>query len=76
MDFLAATLGALDVPLFIFRKAEDHFKRLFAILAVELITRHGNLRKTPEDMNLYSTVYARGAVVSRREVSAEEGEKE
>lgn len=76
MDFLAATLGALDVPLFIFRKAEDHFKRLFAILAVELITRHGNLRKTPEDMNLYSTVYARGAVVSRREVSTEEGEKE
>lgn len=52
MDVFAATLGTLDVSLLIFRKAKDHFKRLFAILAVELITRHGNLRKTPEHKNL------------------------
>jgi hypothetical protein len=76
VDVFAATLGTLDVSLLIFRKAEDHFKRLFAILAVELITRHGNLRIAPEDMNLYSTVYARVAVVSRQEESTEEGEEE
>ena len=73
MDVFAATLGTLDASLFIFRKAKDHFKRLFAVLAVELITRHGDLRIVQEDMNLYSTVYARVAVVSRQEESTEEG---
>jgi len=52
VDVFAATLGTLDVSLFIFRKAEDHFKRLFAVFAVKLIARHGDLRKTPEEMNL------------------------
>jgi hypothetical protein len=67
VDVFAATLGTLDAPLFIFRKAKDQFKGLLAIFAVELVARHGDLRKTPEDMNLSSTVYARGAVVSRQE---------
>jgi hypothetical protein len=44
VDVLGATLGAFDVAFFVFRKSEDHFERLFAIFAVELVARHGNLR--------------------------------
>jgi hypothetical protein len=52
MDVFAATLRAFDLALFVFRKAQDNFERLFAIFAVKLIAGHGDLRRTPEGMGL------------------------
>jgi hypothetical protein len=65
MDVLAATLGTLDLSLFVFVKAENEFKGLLAIFAVKLIARHGNLRKGPEGVEPTFPVYARGRTVSR-----------
>jgi len=72
MDAFAATLGAFDVSLFVFVKAEDEFKGLLAIFAVELVARHGDLREKPEEKELYPMVYAGGTGVSR---DAERGEE-
>jgi len=65
MDMLAATLGTLDLSLFVFVKAEDEFKGLLAIFTVKLIARHGDLRKRPEGVEPSFTVYAQGRTVSR-----------
>ena len=72
MDVLAATLGTFEVSLFIFVKAEDDFKGLLAIFAVELVARHGDLREKPKGKELYPMVYAGGTGVSR---DAERGEE-
>jgi hypothetical protein len=45
MHAFAATFWTLDVAFFIFRKSKNYFKWLLAIFAVELIARHGDLRK-------------------------------
>jgi hypothetical protein len=54
MDVLAATLGTLELSLFVFVKTEDEFKGLLAIFAVKLIARHGNLRKGQREWNRHS----------------------
>jgi hypothetical protein len=45
MYVFAATFWTFDVAFFVFRKSKDYFKWLLAIFAVELIARHGDLRK-------------------------------
>ena len=45
MHAFAATFWTFDVPFIVFRKSKDYFKWLLAIFAVELIARHGDLRK-------------------------------
>ena len=45
MYVFAATFWTFDVAFFVFRKSKDSFKWLLAIFAVELIARHGDLRK-------------------------------
>jgi hypothetical protein len=45
MYMFAATFWTFDVAFFVFRKSKDYFKWLLAIFAVELIARHGDLRK-------------------------------
>jgi len=45
MYVFAATFWTFDVAFFVFRKSKDCFKWLLAIFAVELIARHGDLRK-------------------------------
>jgi hypothetical protein len=52
VNVFAATLRTLDFALFVFRKAQDDFKRLLAIFAVKLIAGHNDLRRTPEGMEL------------------------
>lgn len=47
VDVFAATLRTLDLAFFVFRKAQDDFERLLAIFAVELVSGHDDLRKTP-----------------------------
>jgi hypothetical protein len=65
---LAAAFRALDLALFVLRKAEDHFERLLAILAVELIAGHDDLQTTAERTELSGTVYAPETPVSRQDV--------
>jgi hypothetical protein len=45
MYVFATTFSTFDVAFFVFRKSKDYFKWLLAIFAVELIARHGDLRK-------------------------------
>ena len=45
MYAFAATFWTFDVAFFVFRQSKDYFKWLLAIFAVELIARHGDLRK-------------------------------
>jgi hypothetical protein len=45
MYVFAATFWTFYVAFFVFRKSKDYFKWLLAIFAVELIARHGDLRK-------------------------------
>ena len=45
MYVFAATFWTFDVAFFVFRKSKDYFKWFLAIFAVELIARHGDLRK-------------------------------
>ena len=45
MYVFAATFWTFDVAFFVFRKGKDYFKWLLALFAVELIARHGDLRK-------------------------------
>jgi hypothetical protein len=45
MNVFAATFWTLDVAFFVFRKGKNYFKWLLAIFAVELVARHGDLRK-------------------------------
>ena len=45
MYVFAATFWTFDVAFFVFRKSKDYFKWLLASFAVELIARHGDLRK-------------------------------
>ena len=45
MYVFAATFWAFDVAFFVFRKSKDYFKWLLAIFALELIARHGDLRR-------------------------------
>jgi hypothetical protein len=45
MYVFAATFWTLDVAFFVFRKGKNYFKWLLAIFAVELVARHGDLRK-------------------------------
>jgi hypothetical protein len=45
MYVFAATFWTFDVAFFVFRKSKYYFKWLLAIFAVELIARHGDLRK-------------------------------
>ena len=65
MHLFAATFRAFDVAFFVFRKGKDDFKWFLAIFAVELIAGHRDLRKAPEQLDFYSTVYARETLVSR-----------
>jgi hypothetical protein len=58
VHFLAATFRTLDFAFFVLRKCKDDFKWLLAILTVELIAGHRDLRKAPEQLGFYSTVYA------------------
>jgi len=50
MYIFAATFWTFDVAFFVFRKSKDYFKWLLALFAVELIARHGDLQKTPEQL--------------------------
>ena len=45
MYVFAGTFWTFDVAFFVLRKSKDYFKWLLAIFAVELIARHGDLRK-------------------------------
>ena len=45
MYVFAATFWAFDVAFFVFRKSKDYFKWFLAIFALELIARHGDLRR-------------------------------
>src|ERR1700737_4212626 len=58
LHLFAATLRTFDVAFFVFHKCKDDFKWLLAIFAVELIARHRDLRKTPEQRDFYLSVYA------------------
>jgi hypothetical protein len=68
VHLFAATFRTLDLAFFVFLKCKDDFKWLLAIFAVELIARHMDLRKTPEQLDLYPTVYARETSLSREAV--------
>ena len=59
MDVFAAALWTLDFALFVFRKGQDGFERPVAIFAVKLIAGHGDLRCTPEGIEVCPTMYAR-----------------
>jgi hypothetical protein len=62
MYVFAATFWTFDVAFFVFRKSKDYFKRLLAIFAVELIARHGDLRKKRQSSwasNLWCTLQNR-----------------
>jgi hypothetical protein len=52
MHAFAATFWTFDVAFFVFRKSKDYFKWLLAIFAVELIARHGDLRKNARPAGL------------------------
>ena len=54
MQVFAATLRTLELVLFVFRKGKEDFKWLLAIFAIELIARHGDLRKLQRE-RFYST---------------------
>jgi hypothetical protein len=41
MNMFTAALWAFDLVLFVFGKAEDQFKWLLAVFAIELIAGHG-----------------------------------
>jgi hypothetical protein len=45
MHMFAVAFRTFDVAFFVFRNCKDDFKRLLASFAVELITRHWDLRK-------------------------------
>jgi len=57
VNVLPATLRTLDLTLFVFVERKDDLKGLLAIFTVELIARHMDLRKTPEQMDYYTSVY-------------------
>jgi hypothetical protein len=64
MYVFAATFWTLDVAFFVFRKRKNYFKWLLAIFAVELIARHGDLRKNARAagsglLNLWCTLQNR-----------------
>ena len=62
MYVFAATFWTFDVAFFVFRKSKDYFKWLLAIFAVELIARHGDLRKNARPgraSNLWCTLQNR-----------------
>src|ERR1700745_3646395 len=65
MDALAVAPRTLDRALFVFRKRQDGFKRLLAIFAVKLIAGHGDLRRTPQGIEVFPIMYARRPLVSR-----------
>jgi hypothetical protein len=71
VHLFAATFRTLDLAFFVFLKCKDDFKWLIAIVAVELIARHWDLRKTPEQLDFSSTVYARKTPVSRQAIIRE-----
>jgi hypothetical protein len=52
MYVFAATFWTFDGAFFVFRKSKDYFKWLLAIFAVELIARHGDLRKNAKAAGL------------------------
>src|SRR5215471_2387188 len=54
MQVFTATLGTLDLVLFVFCKGKEDFKWLLAVFAKELIVRHVDLRKRRGE-GLYST---------------------
>jgi hypothetical protein len=68
MHMFTAAFRALDLALFVFRKAEDDFEGLLAIFAVELIAGHDDLQTTAERTELSGTVYAPGTLMSRQDV--------
>jgi hypothetical protein len=47
VNVFTTTLRALDLALFVFRKAQDDFEWLLAIFAIKLIAGHDDLRRTP-----------------------------
>jgi len=57
MQVFTATLGTLDLVLFVFRKGKEDFKWLLAVFAIELIVRHVDLRKRQRGGALFH-VYA------------------
>jgi len=63
MQVFTATLGTLDLVLFVFRKGKEDFKWLLAVFAIELIVRHVDLRKRQRGWTLVH-VYAQGTPVS------------
>jgi hypothetical protein len=66
MNMFAAALRTLDITLFVFVERKDDFKRLLAIFTVKLIARHMDLRRAPERLGFYTSVYARATLVSRQ----------
>jgi hypothetical protein len=61
MHLFTATFRTFDVAFFVFRKCKDDFKWLLAIFTVELIARHTDLRKIPEQLDFYRGYTARNA---------------
>jgi hypothetical protein len=65
MHVFTAAFRALDLALFVFRETQDQFEWLLAIFTIELIAGHEGLLTTPEGMELSSTMYAPGVLMSR-----------
>jgi hypothetical protein len=65
MYVFTAAFRAFDLAPFVFRETQDQFEWLLAIFTVELIAGHEDLLTTPEGMELSSTMYAPGALMSR-----------
>lgn len=62
MYAFVATFWTFDVAFFVFRKSKGYFKWLLATFAVELIARHGDLRKNVRAVwasNLWCTLQNR-----------------